>query len=297
MSFRSGLVALAGRPSTGKSTLLNRLVGSHVSITASRPQVTRQRILGIKTTDHAQFVFVDTPGLHPPKGRTLNRAMNRIATGSLEGVDAIVLVIEASGWTEADEYPLERVRHHGCPVILVVNKIDRLERKDDLLPLIAASSRKAEFADIVPVSALRGSNVDELESTILKYLPEQEPIYDPQQITDRSERFLAAEFVREQIFRGFGQEVPYDTAVRIERFERRARSLHVAATILVEKEGQKAILIGKDGQRLKRVGADARLAMQKLFRRKVYLELWVKVRKGWAESEAELKRLGYAEEG
>jgi GTP-binding protein Era len=296
MSFRSGLITLAGRPSTGKSTLLNRLVGQHLSITAARPQVTRSRILGIKTTETAQFVYVDTPGLHPPKGRTLNRAMNRVAQASLEGVDVIVLVIEASGWTEADRYPLERVRSRDCPVILAINKIDRLKNKDDLLPLLEQSAKVADFADLVPISALKGTNLAELDRAILRYLPEQGPLYDPDRLTDKGERFLAAEFVREQVFRGTGQEVPYDTAVKIERFERGKGTLHVAATILVEKEGQKAIVIGKGGERLKEIGTKARRAMQGLFGRKVHLELWVKVRKGWAESAAELKRLGYAEE-
>lgn len=297
MSFRSGLVVLAGRPNTGKSTLLNRLIGAHLSITAPRPQTTRSRILGIKSGATTQLVFVDTPGLHAPRGRTLNRAMNRIATGSLEGVDVIVLVIDAAGWTDADLYALARVRQHRQPVILVINKVDLLKDKAKLLPLMAESATKMDFAAIVPISALKGGGVAELERTLEKYLPEQGPIYDPEQFTDRSERFLAAEFVREQLFRGTSQEVPYDTAVRIERFERRRGTLHIAATILVEKEGQKAIVIGKDGAHLKVVGQRARMAMQKLFGRRVHLELWVKVRRGWAESEAELKRLGYAEEG
>lgn len=297
MSFRSGLVVLAGRPNTGKSTLLNRLVGAHLSITAPRPQTTRSRILGIKSSETVQLVFVDTPGLHAPRGRTLNRAMNRVATGSLEGVDVIVLVIESSGWTDADLYALARVRQHRQPVILVINKVDQIKDKTKLLPLMAESATKMDFAAIVPVSALKGRGVEELERAIEKYLPEQGPIYDPEQFTDRSERFLAAEFVREQLFRGTSQEVPYDTAVRIERFERRRGMLHIAATILVEKEGQKAIVIGKDGANLKTVGQRARMAMQRLFGRRVHLELWVKVRRGWAESEAELKRLGYAEEG
>lgn len=297
MSFRSGLVVLAGRPNTGKSTLLNRLVGAHLSITAPRPQTTRSRILGIKSSETVQLVFVDTPGLHAPRGRTLNRAMNRVATGSLEGVDVIVLVIESSGWTDADLYALARVRQHRQPVILVINKVDQIKDKTKLLPLMAESATKMDFAAIMPVSALKGRGVEELERAIEKYLPEQGPIYDPEQFTDRSERFLAAEFVREQLFRGTSQEVPYDTAVRIERFERRRGMLHIAATILVEKEGQKAIVIGKDGANLKTVGQRARMAMQRLFGRRVHLELWVKVRRGWAESEAELKRLGYAEEG
>ncbi len=296
MSFRSGIVTLAGRPSTGKSTLLNRILGQHVSITAARPQVTRSRIIGIKTTNTAQYVYVDTPGLHRPKGRALNRAMNRTATASLSGVDVIVLVVEAGGWTDDDRYPLLQVRDRGSPVILAVNKIDRLKNKDKLLPLLEQSARLADFAAIVPVSALKGTNVSRLEAAILEFLPEQGPLYDADQITDKSERFLAAEFVREQVFRSAGQEVPYDTAVKIERFERRKGIQYVAATILVEREGQKAIVIGKGGERLKDIGTRARRAMQNLFGCKVHLELWVKVRKGWAESEAELKRLGYSEE-
>jgi GTP-binding protein Era len=295
-TFRSGVVAIVGRPNTGKSTLLNRLVGQHVSITSHRAQTTRFRILGINTTGHAQVVYVDTPGLHPPAGRRLNRYMNRIAAGSLEGVDCVILVIESVGWKEGDEYPLDLLRRQGCPVILAINKIDRIRNREQLLPLLQESSGKMNFAEYVPISALKGAGVAELEQAVIRHLPEQGPIYAADQLTDKNEAFLAAELVREQIFRGFGHEVPYDAAVLIDRFHRKRGLLHVAATIVVEKEGQKAILIGRGGERLKGVGQRARLAMQKLFRRKVHLELWVKVRKGWAESERELRGLGYAEE-
>ena len=293
---RSGLVTLAGRPNVGKSTLLNRLVGQKISITSSRAQTTRHRLLGIKTTDHTQIVYVDTPGLHADNKGVMNRHMNRVAGASLQGVDCIVLMIAASGWTKQDEYPLQLVVKQGIPVILVINKLDQLKDRSKLLPLMELSNRKAEFAEIVPVSARTGANADDLENVILKHLPHQPFLYPADQISDRGERFLASELIREQIFRGFQQEVPYATAVSIEQFKRTKGALHVDATIWVEKEGQKPILIGKDGQRLKTVGSRARLAMQKLFGTKVHLHLWVKVREGWSDSARALHSLGYSDE-
>jgi GTP-binding protein Era len=211
-------------------------------------------------------------------------------------VDCIVLLITASGWTKEDEYPLQLLAKQDIPVILAINKMDQIKDRGRLLPLMEQSGHKMAFADIVPVSARTGTNVDDLEKTILKYLPEQPPLYPVDQITDRGERFLAAELVREQIFRGFQQEVPYATAVSIEQFKRAKGTLHVEATIWVEREGQKPILIGKDGQRLKTVGSRARLAMQKLFDTKVHLNLWVKVREGWSDNERLLRSLGYTDE-
>ena len=293
---RCGLVTLAGRPNVGKSTLLNRLVGQKISITSARAQTTRHRLLGIKTTGHAQIIYVDTPGLHTDNKGMMNRYLNRVADASLQGVDCVVLLIAASGWTKEDGHALERVARQGIPVILAINKLDELKDRRRLLPLIDESGRKMAFADIVPVSARTGANADELEKTILKYLPEQPPLYPADQVTDRSERFLAAELVREQIFRGFGQEVPYATTVSVEKFKRVKGALHIEATIWVEKEGQKPILIGKDGQRLKTVGSRARLAMQKLFDTKVHLNLWVKVREGWSDDERTLRSLGYTDE-
>ncbi len=293
---RCGLVTLAGRPNVGKSTLLNRLVGRKISITSARAQTTRHRLLGIKTTGHAQAIYVDTPGLHADNKGMMNRHLNRVAGASLQGVDCIVLLIAASGWTEEDGYPLRLLAKQDIPVILAINKLDQIKDRGRLLPLMEQSGRKMAFADIVPVSARTGANVDDLEKTILKYLPEQPPLYPADQITDRGERFLAAELVREQIFRGFQQEVPYATAVSIEQFKRAKGTLHVEATIWVEREGQKPILIGKDGQRLKTVGTRARLAMQKLFDTKVHLNLWVKVREGWSDDERLLRSLGYTDE-
>jgi GTP-binding protein Era len=293
---RCGLVTLAGRPNVGKSTLLNRLVGQKISITSARAQTTRHRLLGIKTTEHAQAIYVDTPGLHTDNKGMMNRHLNRVAGASLQGVDCIVLLIVASGWTKEDEYPLQLLAKQEIPVILAINKLDQLKDRGRLLPLMEQSGRKMAFADIVPVSARTGTNVDDLEKTILKYLPEQPLLYPADQLTDRGERFLAAELVREQIFRGFQQEVPYATAVSIEQFKRAKGTLHVEATIWVEREGQKPILIGKDGQRLKTVGTRARLAMQKLFATKVHLNLWVKVRAGWSDNERLLRSLGYTDE-
>lgn len=293
---RSGLVTLAGRPNVGKSTLLNRLVGRKISITSPRAQTTRHRLLGIKTTEQAQIVYVDTPGLHTDNKGMMNRQLNRVADASLQGVDCIVLLIAAGDWTQADEYPLQKVTQQGIPVILAINKLDLLKDRSELLPLMETSSRKAGFAEIVPVSARTGANTGDLENAILKYLPQQPFLYPEDRVSDRGERFLASELIREQIFRGFQQEVPYATAVSIEEFRRAQGALRIEATIWVEKEGQKPILIGKDGQRLKTVGTRARLAMQKLFGGKVHLQLWVKVREGWSDSERALRSLGYSDE-
>jgi GTP-binding protein Era len=296
-AFRSGLVTLLGRPNVGKSTLLNRLVGEHVSITARRPQTTRHRILGIRNLAQAQIVYVDTPGLHPETERPLNRYLNRVARASLEGVDAIVLLIDAGGWHDGDLYPLAQARAAGVPVILAINKIDRLKDRDRLLPLIAESRARMEFAAIVPVSARDGDNLEALEREVLARLPAQAPIYPPDRVTDRSERFLAAELVREQIFRRYGAEVPYATAVSIERFKRVKGALEIDATVWVERPGQRVILIGRGGEGLKTVGTEARRAMQQRFGTKVRLALWVKVREHWSQSERALQALGYREEG
>jgi GTP-binding protein Era len=294
--FRSGLVTLLGRPNVGKSTLLNRLIGTKISITSRRPQTTRHRILGIKTDARAQFVYVDTPGVHHPHGRRINRYMSRIATGSVEGVDCVVLVIAADGWRDEDEPALALAGRQSVPVVLAVNKIDRTKDRKQLLPLIAESASRMGFADIVPVSARTGENIETLEQAVLARLPEQPAIYPPEQLTDKSERFLASELVREQVFGAYGEEVPYATAIEVTRFKRLKGVLEVEAIIWVEKEGQKAIVIGKGGERLKEVGTRARLAMQRQFGTKVRLSLWVKVRADWADDARLLERFGYTEE-
>lgn len=296
MTTRSGLVTLAGRPNVGKSTLLNRLVGQKISITSPRAQTTRHRLLGIKTIKHVQVVYVDTPGLHTNNKGVMNRHLNRVADASLHGVDCVVLLIAASGWTQKDEYALQLVAKQGIPMILAINKLDQLKDRAKLLPLMELSSRKAEFAAIVPISARTGANADDLENVILTHLPHQPFLYPADRISDRGERFLASELIREQVFRGFQQEIPYATAVSIEQFRRAKGALHIEATIWVDKEGQKPIVIGKDGQRLKTVGSRARLGMQKLLGAKVHLHLWVKVRAGWSDSERSLRSLGYTDE-
>ncbi len=294
---RSGLVAILGRPNTGKSTLVNKLAGAHISITSRRAQTTRFRVLGIHTRPDAQIVYVDTPGLHPPAGHELSRYLNRVAKGSAEGVDAAVLLIDAAGWRADDDYVLDELRRAGCPVVLAINKIDRTRNRGELLPMLESCARRHDFAAIVPISALKDENLEALEKALLPLLPVQEPIYPVDTLTDKSERFMAAEFIREQIFRSIGQEVPYDTAVHIERFRRQRGGAHIEATILVSKEGQKAILIGKGGAQMKVIGQRARQAMQTLFGFPVHLDLWVKVKRGWSDSARELRSLGYADEG
>lgn len=299
MSFHSGIVALVGRPNVGKSTLLNRLVGQKVSITSRRPQTTRHRIIGIKTAAGYQIIYVDTPGLHTQGKKQINRYLNRAASGSLLGVDCVVVMIAASGWVDQDRVVLGAVRDQQVPVILAINKIDTLGSRSQLLPLIEQSSHdmNLEFAEIIPLSARSGEHVAELEKAILPYLPEQPALYPEDQITDRSERFLAAELVREQVFRSVGDEVPYSAAVAIEGFTREPKLLRIDAVIWVEKEGQKGILIGKQGTRLKGIGTHARLALEEQFGCRVYLGLWVKVRENWTDDERALRSFGFGEEG
>ncbi len=291
--FRSGLVTLFGRPNVGKSTLLNRLVGAKVSIVSSKPQTTRHRILGIRTQPDLQVVFVDTPGLTRDIPQRIHRYMGRAASGSLEGVDLALLIVTSDRWRAEDEYPLALAQQASCPVVLVINKVDRLKDRRLLLPMMETLSGKMKFADIVPISAREGENVQALEKLLPRYLPVQPPIYPAEQLTDKSERFLAAEFIREQIFRRYGQEVPYSTAVEIDSFKKEKNVLRIGATIWVDKPGQKPILIGPKGEGLKTIGRNARLEMEKTFGEKIYLELWVKVRRGWADNEQALRSLGY----
>ena len=294
--FRAGFVVIIGRPNAGKSTLLNRLVGQKVSITSQRAQTTRHRILGIHNAPQAQIVYVDTPGLHRGESdKQLSRLMNREARVSTEGVDAVVLVMTADGWTERDEPALELAQQASCPVILAINKMDRMKVRERLLPLMEAMQQRHAFAEIVPLSAQDGDNVAVLEKVLLRLLPAHPAYFDAEQITDRSDRFQAAEFVREQVFRSFGEEIPYAVAVEITEFREEPKHQHIEAVIWVEKDGQKAILIGSGGASMKEIGKRARLEMQKSFGRKVYLGLWVKVREGWSNDARALKSLGYHE--
>ncbi len=294
--YLSGFVALIGRPNTGKSTLLNRLVGQKVSITSRRPQTTRHRILGIKTGEREQVVYVDTPGLHASEGNMMSRYLNRAASGSLEGVDCVLLLMTAGGWQEQDEPALMHARRQTCPVILVINKIDKQKDHTKFLPLMEGAREKMTFAEIIPLSAHTGAGVDDLERTIRRYLPAHAPYFPAEQLSDRSDRFMATELIREQIFRLLGKEVPYATAVEIQEFKHEPKLIRIEATIWVEKDGQKAIVIGNKGERMKEIGRNARLAMQTAFGSKVYLGLWVKVRAGWSDDARVLRSLGYGDD-
>jgi GTP-binding protein Era len=294
--YRCGFVTLVGRPNVGKSTILNRLVGQKISITSRRPQTTRHRILGIKTDERAQIIYVDTPGLHAKQQRAINRYLNRAAVDSLRDVDVVVFVVEGTRWQEDDEWVLEKLKHLVCPVVLAINKIDLVADKSELLPHMEMLAQKRDFAELIPVSAKNGDHLQQLETAVRERLPQSPSFYSEDQITDRSQRFLAAELVREKLFRRLGEEIPYGLTVEIERFRTERKTLHIHALIWVEKGSHKPIVIGSKGERLKLVGREAREDMQKLFEQKVFLRLWVKVKEGWADNERALRSLGYDED-
>ncbi|MBS1136087.1 MAG: GTPase Era [Proteobacteria bacterium] len=295
-AFRTGFVAVVGRPNVGKSTLVNRLIGQKVSITSAKAQTTRHLVRGIFTSPTHQYVFVDTPGYQTKHNSALNRVMNRNVTQALAGVDVVLFVVEAARFGEADRVLLQLLPRTR-PVVLAINKIDSLKRKDELLPFIDRLSREYEFAAIVPVSATAGDGIDDLLRVAGDHLPEAPPLFDAEAITDRSERFLAAEFLREKLFRRLGAELPYGLTVEIERFEEASGAQgtlrHIHAAVIVERPSQKAIVIGKGGAQLKTIASEARRDMETLFGGKVFLEVWVKVRGGWADDERALRSLGY----
>ncbi len=294
MTDKCGYIAIVGRPNVGKSTLLNRILGQKLSITSRKPQTTRHQILGMKTTDEVQAIYVDTPGLHEGYNeKALNRYINKVASSAIKDVDLVVFVIDRTKWTDEDQVVLEKIKAVNVPCILVVNKIDFLEDKGSLLPFMQSISEKMKFLEIFPVSAKLGNNVEELESSIAKYIPEGIHFYDRDQFTDRSARFLAAELVREKIMRQLGEELPYSVAVEIEKFEETGHIITIHALILVERDGQKKIIIGDKGARIKQIGIDARKDMENLFDSKVMLHTWVKVKGGWADDDRALKSLGY----
>lgn len=300
---RAGHVAVIGRPNVGKSTLVNALVGAKVSITSNRPQTTRHRLLGIATVEGGQLLLVDTPGIHREGKRSataMHRMMNRAARGALEGVDAAVLVVEAGRWDDEDGLAFDALRDAGVPVVLAVNQVDRIRDKGQLLPFLAKVSEGRAFAAVHPVSALKRSGLEALVASLLSQLPEQPAPYGEDEITDKSQRFLAGELVREQLMRQLGAELPYATTVEIEQFAEETTAqgsplLRIGAVIWVERDGQKAIVIGQGGQRLRAIGTKAREAMQRLFGGKVFLQTWVRVREGWSDDEAALRTLGYAD--
>ena len=290
--FRSGFAALVGRPNVGKSTLLNALVGKKLSIVTPRPQTTRHRIVGIVDLAQAQIAFVDTPGLHREARRALNKAMNRTASTALADADLNVLVVEPLKWTPEDELALASIARSGRPALVAVNKIDRVRPRGRLLPYLAELPRRHDFRAIVPVSALRGENLEELRQTIAAQLPESAPLYPRGELTDRSQTFRIAELIREKLTLELNQEVPYGIAVEVERVAEEGEQLAVDAAIWVDRNGQKPIVIGAQGARLKRVGRAARLAVNELLGRRVHLRLWVKVRENWADNARALRQLG-----
>lgn len=290
--FRCGTIAIVGRPNVGKSTLLNHILGLKLSITSRKAQTTRHRLLGIHTTDDTQFLFVDTPGFQQKHINTLNKSLNKTVTQVLTEVDLVMFVIEPMKLGDADRKVLALLPKNK-PVMLVVNKLDLMGDKGNVLPLIQDFDLEFPFVDIVPVSAKKTLNIDELLSTIRKYLPEQAAIYGADELTDKNERFLAAELVREKIFRLLGDEIPYSVAVEIEKFEVDGNLRRIFVAIIVDKESQKPMIIGKGGEKLKQISTEARQDMEKLFDGKVYLETWVKVKSGWADDARAVKSLGY----
>lgn len=293
--FRCGYVAIVGRPNVGKSTLLNHILGQKLAITSRKPQTTRHNMLGIKTEGNVQAIYVDTPGLHKQNDKALNRYMNKNAAAALKDVDVVIFVVDRTRWTEEDQMVLERVQFVRGPVLVAVNKADRLDDKTEMLPHLEWLAQQLPHAEIVPISALQGKNLDLLEKLVAERLPEGEHFFPEDQITDRSSRFLAAELVREKIMRQLGAELPYQITVEIEEFKQEGRILHIHALILVEREGQKKIIIGEKGERIKRIGQEARKDMEVLFDSKVMLNLWVKVKGGWSDDERALHSLGYRE--
>ncbi len=293
VDFQCGYIALVGRPNVGKSTLLNRILGQKISITSRRPQTTRHRVLGIKTHDRAQLIYVDTPGIHDYSGRAMNRHMNRTASSALLDVDVVVFLVDACKWTADDDLVLQKLEKLNCPVILAVNKIDLLANRDVLLPRLQELSGKRSFEQVIPISAAKGDNVTALEAAIETLLPQAPAMFPEDQVTDRSVRFLAAELVREKLFRKLGRELPYGLTVEIESFRSDPGISHIHALIWVERNSQKTIVIGKQGRMLKEVGMEARKDIEALIDGKVNLKLWVKVKEGWADDERALRSLGY----
>ena len=295
-TYRSGFIAILGRPNVGKSTLLNHIIGKKISITSSKPQTTRHRLLGIRTTDQCQMIFVDTPGVHLGSKRYINQVLNKTAASALAGVDVTLLMITSEGWKEEDRYALKIAQQENTSLILLINKIDRLKDKNKLLPLIDESSRLADFKAIIPLSASNGENVDALLATLPDLLPPGPLLFPEEQVTDKGERFIISETVREKLFRQLHNEIPYALAVEIQQLEITETLVKADVVIWVEKESQKGIIIGKKGEKLRLVGSNAREELESYFGCKVFLQMWVKVRENWSDDAVMLRAIGYIEE-
>jgi len=296
-STHAGIIAIVGRPNVGKSTLLNALLGQKISITSRKPQTTRHRILGILTEENRQAILVDTPGLHSEEKRAINRLMNRAATSSISEVELILFLVEGTHWTADDDLVLNKIKKSGSPCILVVNKIDNIIDKDELLPHLKKLGAMHNFTDIVPISASKGHSVDTIKKLCLDSLPESDFWFPEDHITDRSSRFMASEIIREKLIRFTGDELPYSITVEIEQFKMDDKGIiHINALVLVERDSQKRMVIGNRGERLKTIGQEARRDMENLFDSKVFLETWVKVKSGWADDERALRSLGYGDD-
>ena len=292
-----GFIAIVGRPNVGKSTLLNKILGQKISITSRKAQTTRHRIVGIHTEGAYQAIYVDTPGLHIEEKRAINRLMNRAASSAIGDVDLIIFVVEGTKWTEDDEMVLNKLRAAKAPVVLAINKVDNIKEKDELLPHITELSQKFNFAEILPISAQRGKNVHILQKFVRDSLREGVHHFPEEYVTDRSQRFMASEIIREKLMRFTGDELPYSVTVEIEQFKMNERGVYeINGLILVEREGQKKMVIGAKGQKIKTIGMESRADMERLFDNKVHLELWVKVKAGWADDERALRSLGYIDE-
>ncbi len=290
---KCGYVGIVGRPNVGKSTLMNHLIGEKVSIISPKPQTTRSQLYGIKTINDAQIIYIDTPGMHSDAPHAMNRYMNRVADSVLHDANVIIFVIDAKVWREEDQMVLEKLKNVEQPVILAINKIDALDDKALLLPLIEKLSLRAEFKHIVPISALRDENIDRLQEMIIELLPESEAIFPEDQLTDKSVRYLTAEIIREKLIHATEEELPYTTAVEIEQFKEDEKITEISAVIWVERDGQRIIVIGKKGAKLKKIGIQARRDIEKLLGAKVFLRLWVKVREHWTDDDKALRSLGY----
>ncbi|WP_419418840.1 GTPase Era [Legionella sp. D16C41] len=293
MTSYCGYIALVGKPNVGKSTLLNHILQHKVSITSRKPQTTRHSILGIHTLGDYQFIYVDTPGIHYGQKKAINRFMNKTATSVLRDVDVIVFVVDSMHWTEEDESVLNLINKTDIPCILAINKVDKIADKDQLLPWIEKLSHYHQFAAIVPLSAKTGTQLDELQQTVKDFLPEGPHLFADDQFTDRSTRFLCAELIREKVFRLCGQEIPYSITVEIESFKEEEKLIRIHALIMIDKPNHKPIIIGEKGQKLKEIATKARLDIEKLLDKKVFLQCWCKVKSGWADNERFLKQLGY----